>query len=142
MQLRKIKKHVSKGFALLEALISILLFSICIVGLLNLQAVLTENTYQAKYKGEAIELAGQLITQIMLDKNHLADYTTGSAKVTAWENAVKFKLPNAETAVVPDGGTGITITINWMSPTERSKIGGVPANIDKHQYSVTTYIAY
>jgi len=106
------------GVALLEALISILIFSMGILALVGLQAAMTKNATDANYRAQASYLANQLIGRMWVDQPNLAKYDTGAASYsnrTAWTSQVSNSLPSG-TATVSVNGTNVSITINWRQP--------------------------
>lgn len=110
-----------QGVALLEALISILIFSISILALVGLQAAMNRNTTEAKYRAEASYLANQLVGQMWADQPNLAKYAMTAAgcadanyaRCTAWRGNLAALLPGGN-AVVTVAGTSVNITVNWQ----------------------------
>ncbi len=132
-----------EGSILIEVLISVLLFAICIIGVLEFQAEMARSSYQAKFRNEATEFASRLVTKIMLDKNNVGNYVTGSGNYTPWDADVKKILPNATTDVSLVGNE-LTISILWISNDEAKEVGGIGnvVDADKHVYSVITTLNY
>lgn len=66
------------GMVLLEALIGILIFTIGVLGLIGLQASTISAAADAQYRGEAAQLAEQIISQVWLntDRTSLATLQT------------------------------------------------------------------
>lgn len=127
------------GSVLLEALISILIFSIGILGLVAMQAAAIKNSIDAKYRSDAAYLANQIISQMWVDRTNLDSYShyatgtscnfTGSAsahaKVTGWTTQAVALLPGAasnKTQIeisTPIAGTRqAKVTVCWQSPQE------------------------
>ena len=57
----------ARGFALIEALIALLIFSLAVLGLVGLQAAMTRASTGAKYRAEATYLATDLIGRVRLN---------------------------------------------------------------------------
>ena len=133
------KKHV--GAALIEALVSLLVFSFGVLGLLGLQAVSIKNSSDAKYRSDASYLANQIISQMWVDRTNIdayAHYPTGSVcaftgsvstngNVTKWMTQVTSMLPGAASTqtqiqvATPVANTKtVTVTICWQTPQENS----------------------
>lgn len=131
------------GSALLEALFSILLFSVGVLALTALQAASIKNSADAKYRSDASELAKQIVGQMWVDRSNLDNYAhhptgalcafTGSASanvggwttpVTAWTAQVASALPgsgaaNTQIQVTPVGATRqVKVTVCWKGPQE------------------------
>lgn len=146
-----------RGYLLLEVLISLLVFSIGVLGIIGLAASAIQNETDAKNRIDASflvnELVGKMWTEHLLPAADLATrYAGGSgtdgAGYTAWLNDIinNNKLPGVTaTTNVPvvtvtvDSGTDtvtnstttslVSITLRWQAPTG-------PA----HQYTVVTEI--
>lgn len=110
------------GIALIEALISVLLLSLGILGLVGLQANMAANLTDAKYRAEAAFLADQLLGQMWLDQANLVNYAVSGgacsnayARCADWLSGVGRQLPNGGAEVVLNG-TAVTITVTWQTP--------------------------
>lgn len=144
-----------RGSVLLEALFSILLFSIGVLALVALQAVAIKNSADAKYRSDASYLANEIIARMWLDRSNLDRYAhyptgalcafTGSASsnaspwvtpVTAWVAQVAGSLPGAApnktqiTVNSVDGTKQVKVTVCWKGPQETTT----------HNFTVTAQI--
>lgn len=118
-----------QGSVVLEALISILLFSIGILAIVGLQAVSIKNVTAAKYRSDASLLVNQVIGQMWVgDKTNaalVANFSSPSgASYATWANAVAQALPgvsgvpaNAPTIAI-DASNNATVTVFWQAPDE------------------------
>lgn len=121
---------------LLEALISILIFSIGVLAIVALQAVSIKNTGDAKYRSDAGLLANQLIGQMWVSNRAPAALqgqfaSPGGAAYIAWLADVNAALPGAvatppTVTVTPVAATVtpssiVTITIFWNAPNEAAQ---------------------
>lgn len=135
-----------RGFAIIEALIALLLFSLAVLGLVGLQASLARAAASAKYRAEAAYLASDLIGTMWADARNLGSYKEGTyAPYSRWANKVSASLPNAQSdldiCTATDTGTNCTdpagyqsvglvrISISWTVPEEGT-----------HTYTTTTTI--
>ena len=127
-----------RGSFLLEALISILIVSFGILGLIGLQARAVQNIDDAQYRGEAAYLANGLLGQMWVyDKRNkpstmLADLTayydnTGTgAGYTEFKSVVGQRLPGAAlnspkvtvTAGPTPNSANVLIEVYWLPPGE------------------------
>ena len=113
------------GFAVLEALIAILLFSLGILALMALQAQMNKHVTQARLRSEASFLASQLIAQMWLDQEHLASYAidgnackaSGFSPCARWRLAVEQGLPKGQAEVLVQGDA-VRIALSWCVPGE------------------------
>lgn len=118
-----------QGSVVLEALISMLLFSIGILAIIGLQAVSIKNTAAAKYRTDASLLVNQVVGQMWVsDKTNatlVANFSSpAGAGYTAWASTVAQALPgvsgvavNAPTIAI-DASNNATITVFWQAPDE------------------------
>ena len=130
------------GALLLEAMIAILLFSLGVLSLVGMQAMAVGNVSEAKYRTDASFYANQLIGQIWVDRDNIADYAfaggTPSNALEPWVDQVTAALPGVadNPPQIDIAGTQVTVTIFWQSPEEAAK----DPQPDPHQYSVITTI--
>lgn len=96
-----------QGFALIEGLIAILIFSLGILGLFGLQATTTQATTLAKTRVEASFIASQRIAAAWGDIDGLADMAETDTEITA--------LPNGTRTTVVAGNM-LTVTVSWKMP--------------------------
>lgn len=127
------------GFALIETMIAIVIFSFAVLGLVGVQASMIGQSIDAKFRADAAYLANQLIGQMWVDRANLASYAhhptgatvchpTGTASayanVTAWLNELEQALPGATAAsqqitVTSAGGTStVRVTVCWQRPQD------------------------
>lgn len=125
----KATRSAQQGAVVLEALISILIFSIGILAIVGLQAASIKNVAAAKYRTDASLLANQVIGQMWVsDKSNAALVTNFSspagANYLAWANTVAQDLPgvsgvpaNAPTITI-DASNNATVSVFWQAPDE------------------------
>lgn len=147
-----------QGSMLLEALISILIFSMGILAVIGLQAQSIKMSSDAKYRSDASMLANQYVALMWTDvasavipantpfsNTQFNPYATNGVNFNSWLSNVQANLPNATATVVPvtvlspgipvagaqqSTRTTVTIQINWQLP------GGAA-----HSYSTTALIS-
>jgi len=130
------RKHQT-GAMLLEALISILIFSIGILAIIGLQAAAVKASSDGKYRSDASLLANQLVGQMWVSDRTAAgvlqtNFQTGGTAYNSWLADVQSTLPmvaaNPPTVVIVPGATTgnvVTITLFWQLPSDTAV----------HQYS-------
>lgn len=147
----------SKGeqgaFVMLDALIAILIFSVGILGMMEMQASATASAGAAKYRTDAAMLADRLIAQMWTGDvvNNSALFKTGGATYNIWAASLDCGsttaltttcLPNSgganKPSVVFDTATigtvntpAVTITITWQAPSD----------LTSHSYVTVTQFA-
>jgi len=130
------------GALLLEAMIAILLFSLGVLSLVGMQAMAVTNVSEAKYRTDASFYANQLIGQVWVNRDNIADYEFAggepSPALEPWLEQVTAALPGVEDnqPLIEISGSQVTVTIFWQSPEDAAK----DPQPDPHQYSVTTTI--
>ncbi|MDF3833595.1 prepilin-type N-terminal cleavage/methylation domain-containing protein [Cupriavidus basilensis] len=116
-----------QGFALIEALVSLTLFSVGIVGLCAATLLAAKQNSQTRYRTVAQYYAAEIIGVASVDAANAACYTvpagggctagTGQAIATDWLKRVKGALPSDDQhapSVVYDAITGnLTVTLQW-----------------------------
>lgn len=133
LKLNKNNLNNHKGFALIETLISVLLFLIGFIGVIHLTALMTQETNNAKYRSEAIDFANELNSYILFDKENISGYLDGSGNTIRqnWDNAIETLLPNGQGSVTYNpSNTELTIRISWQSVEDP----------DERQYEVITFL--
>ncbi len=141
------------GVALLEALVSILIFAIGILAIVGLQAASIKNAGESKFRADASFLANELIGEMWAEDRTAATLSTNfsspnGAIYTTWKDSIiaRDKLPgvaaNPPTVVVttiPGGSASdlpssfVTITLYWKAPND-------PPTAPAHQYTSVTQI--
>lgn len=120
---RSSQRHATRrsgGFVMLEALVAGLIFAVGVLGIVGLQASMTQAQTSSQFRGEATHLAGELIGLLWADLPGLTNYNTaqcaGYARCNDWANKVARTLPGAATVVAVNAGTGVvTISISWAT---------------------------
>lgn len=118
-----VRRRAARGFTLIEVLISILIFTVGILGTLGMQVKLAQATVQNGDRARASMLADEMASQMWL--KHSADIANAdSAFYTAWKTRVGTPatsgLPQGSGAVSYATSTKISkITITW-TPTNQT----------------------
>ncbi|AMM24846.1 type IV pilus modification protein PilV [Variovorax sp. PAMC 28711] len=105
-----------RGIALLEVLVSILLFSLGILGLVGLQARAVTTSVDAEDRGRAALLANEIASTMWLTDSVTVNGTAWQARVSA---PTTGGLSNGTVTITPVAGTtnSADILIQWRSPT-------------------------
>jgi type IV pilus assembly protein PilV len=109
---RLVKQNCGQtGFALIEALIAILIFSLGILGLIGLQAISTQSTTMSKARMDASIIASQRIAEVWDDVANIATMPPSATDdVSAW-------LPQGQRTTTI-AGDNVTVTVTWKMPSE------------------------
>ncbi len=111
----------TRGFAMLEALIAMVVCAGGVLGVVGLQAAMTRAQTASTFRGEAAYLAQQLIGVMWSDRANLAGYASAdcSAACEDWQNRLASRLPQGDSTVTVDAATGrVTIQIRWQAAGE------------------------
>ncbi len=125
-------RHASAGFTLIEVLISILIFSLGVLGTVALQARAAQFTEQNGDRSRAAVLANELVSNMWAHQSATPDSTYLSSWTTAVSNPGVSGLPNGSSKVATTGNSA-TITVYWKGPT-------VAATAASASYSTTVVI--
>lgn len=107
------------GAALLEALISILLFSLGVLGIVALQAKASQFSVDSEDRTRAALLANQIVSQMWAQQSTTLD----AATLSSWQaqvSATGSGLPAASGSVSVDSAALATVTISWKAPWRKS----------------------
>jgi type IV pilus assembly protein PilV len=116
----------ASGFALIEALIAILIFSLATLGLLGLEVTMTRAQSSAKFRADAAFLANDLIGVIWADAPaNIGNYDDASCAgypaCQQWRDRLAAALPaGAASASVNTTSRTVALTIRWQVPNESS----------------------
>ena len=118
---RPTRATAQAGFALIEVLVSVLLFVIGVLGLVGLQATMTQAQSASKMRTDAAYLSSELLGRMWTDMGNRSQYTTATCAAHPackdWFDKVARDLPNGTSTLDFDVATGdIEIVIGWSVP--------------------------
>ena len=106
------------GVALLEVLVSLLLFSFGVLGLIGLQARAVSISTDAEDRNRAALLANDVASTMWLNKSTTAiDTNAGSAWQTRVADQSRGGLPNGVLTITAVTTNSADIKIAWKAPT-------------------------
>ncbi|WP_225781646.1 type IV pilus modification protein PilV [Xenophilus sp. Marseille-Q4582] len=116
-----VRTRHARGFSLIEVLVSVLLLSLGLLGLIGLQARTMEMSGEAEDRNRAAMLADDAASLMWMQRSVTLDADT----LTAWENAVAAQLPNGEGSITSVSGEPdrVDVTITWRPPARASDDG-------------------
>ncbi|MGI4936557.1 MAG: type IV pilus modification PilV family protein [Janthinobacterium lividum] len=128
----------SAGFALLEALIAIMIFSLGVMALVGLQAAMSKNVTAAQLRGEASVLATELVGAMWLDADNLGNFaatgnvcaTPAFATCSRWASRVAAQLPQGA-ANVSVNGSLVDVMLTWTLPGETPASYALQSSVSK-----------
>jgi type IV pilus assembly protein PilV len=116
-------QFVQRGGSLLEALITVLIFSIGILGIVGLEAAKIKDTSDAKYRLDSSFIAQQRVGQMWADPNNLASY--------AEENTdISDLLPGGTRTTNLPGPGQVQVVVTWQQP----------GSLDTHTYTLNASV--
>ncbi len=115
-------KASNRGVGLIEVLVSLLVFSLGVLGLVGLQARSVQIETQAGDRTRAANLANELVTQMWVNQTT----SLSEKQLEDWNDRVRDTstagLPGGVGEVSePDANGVVTITIAWRPPTRLSE---------------------
>lgn len=126
----------SRGIALIEVLVAMLVFSLGVLALVGLQGAMVRAQTDAKVRTDASYLASEVVGKMWANPTDFTKFDdTTCANQTAcqeWKDKVATLLPTGVGSVdVEDATTGdVTVTITWRLP-----------NGEEHRHETHTTIA-
>jgi|GEM_PF-438778 len=146
---RRGRQRRTAGFALVEVLVAVLLFTIGILGLIGLQASMTQTQTESKVRADAANLVDELATVMWGELGNqntvanLAGFSTsgcaGNAACNAWLTKLGKALP---------GGTLSNLELNGATDTWDADHGKVAVALEwslpngsTHKYVATFNVA-
>jgi len=108
--------------ALMEALVSILIFSFGVLGLIGLEASAINFSVDAEDRNRAALFASEISSTMWLN----GSVTVPSAQMTTWQTSIadptKTGLPNGAVTITPTAGTtnSADILIQWIPQTDKT----------------------
>ena len=129
---RRPAPRAARGVVLIEVLVSLLIFAFGVLGLVGLQATMTQAQTAARARADAASLASELIGLMWSDLPNVRNYATDTGCVDGtpcgdWKNKVAVELPGGSsptvtvtTAVAATATTSavsdVTISLSWTLP--------------------------
>lgn len=117
------------GMTLLEVLISLLIFSLGMLGFVGLQARATQLSVDSEDRTRAALMANEIVSAMWTQRTTALPAATTTAWQTRLQDPTVAGLPNA-TGTIADVGGVVTITVSWKSPA-------LPAAAASSVYSTT-----
>ena len=110
------------GYVLIEVLVAGMVFAIGVLGIVSLQAKMTQSQTVGKSRADATYLANELVGLIWSDVPGRANYASAQcgsyARCSDWAAKVARTLPGGSAAVTVAAATGVvTIAISWATQT-------------------------
>ena len=110
--------------SLVEVLVSLVVFSIGVLGVVGLQARAVQYSVDAEDRNRAALLVNDIVSQMWLQQTVSLDKPT----ITAWQTRVRDAavsgLPNAAATIGEADANGVvSVTITWRSPSKRTADG-------------------
>jgi type IV pilus assembly protein PilV len=112
-----------RGVTLIEALVSMLLFSMGVLALVGVQGSMVRAQTEAKVRADAAYLASEVVGKMWSDLKNVADYDgascAGKSRCKEWQDKVAATLPNGTGTIAFDGSNNdVVVTIAWESPDQ------------------------
>ena len=114
-------KTAQQGVVLIEAMISIVLFSIGVLAIVGLQASMVKHTSESKFRMDAGYIAQQRVGAMWADPSNLATYLEANTDISSL-------LPNGRRTTT-QAGDQYTVTITWQQPGEAQHTFSTTATI-------------
>lgn len=96
-----------RGSAMIEVLVSMLLFSVAVLGLVRALGVAVRDAGEVEYRAVAATVADELIGRMWVDRANLDAYAVEDEEVP--------QLPGGLQTVTVDDNV-VTVTVSWLPP--------------------------
>lgn len=106
----------ARGFSLVEVMVSLVLFSVGVLGVVGLQAKAMQFTAQAQDRSRAALLANELVSQMW----HQQSAMPSDEQIALWKGRVTNELPDGAGSVTSSDGL-VTVAIEWSRAGTASK---------------------
>jgi type IV pilus assembly protein PilV len=116
-------RRLQRGAMMVEVLVSVMLLSVSILGLVRVLGQAVKDSGDLEYRSVASTMADETIGRMWVDRSNLAAYETAMPEALS-------QLPNG-TRTIGVNGNIVTVTIQWQAP------GAASAS----QYEVTATLA-
>ncbi|HKE93394.1 MAG TPA: type IV pilus modification protein PilV [Povalibacter sp.] len=111
----------SRGFTLVEVLVTVVVISVGLLGVVALQVITLRNNHQSYLRSQATVLADDIVDRIRSNRDNAPSYVVNfggslaatsqaGADVTEWKTALKTQLPQSGTTTPTDADGKITVT--------------------------------
>jgi type IV pilus assembly protein PilV len=118
----KLDHRAARGTTLVEILVTVVIISVGLLGVVALQTVSLRNTYSSFLRGQATVLADDIIDRIRANRDNAASYNVAYGAtlaatsrhgndVTSWKNDIQAVLPTTPAGAVADG----EVVVNTLS---------------------------
>jgi type IV pilus assembly protein PilV len=101
-----IRRKFQNGYLMVEVLVSVLLFSLGLLGLVGVQANSIATVGEARLRSDAVLAANEIVGRMWVDRLNLASYA-GTTAIAG--------LPGGQ-RVVAVANSVVSITITWRPP--------------------------
>lgn len=143
------KTRTQRGFSLIEILVSLLIFSIGLLGLTGMQARALTSVQESHQRLVATDFAHRAVAGMWLVSDaELAQFNTGQPRYVTWlaglqdpdNGLIGLDTERTSISAQPDGS--VTITVAWSSGTDRGTnyAGGLDSR--QHQHTMQTRIRH
>jgi type IV pilus assembly protein PilV len=119
----KPRRSAERGMALMEVLVSILIFAFGLLGLIGLEASAIHYSADAEDRNRAALFAGEVASSMWINNS----VTPTAAQLTTWNTNIantttQTGLPSGALTITPTAGTtnSADITITWIPTTDKA----------------------
>jgi type IV pilus assembly protein PilV len=117
-----LRRHTQRGSLMVEVLVSVVLLSISVLGLVRVLGNSVQDSGEIEYRSVASTLADESLGRMWIDRANLAAHAVKDEALT--------QLPNGKRTITVAGNI-VTVAISWQAPGSASA----------HQHQVSATIA-
>lgn len=137
MQRSRISSSISRGFTLVEVLVTVVIFSVGLLGLAGLQATGIKLNHSSLIRSQATLLAYDVVDCMRANKANIASYsrpdknaakystpsTIAESDINNWLDNLSNGLPSGKGSITLNGNRA-TVIVEW----DEARTPGVPVN--------------
>jgi len=116
--LRQLHQHGQRGMALIESLVSILIFSFGVLGLIGLEASAINFSADAEDRNRAALLANEVATSMWLNNSVTVPATQLTTFQTRAADPIQGGVPSGQLTVTAVAARTADIAITWKEHTD------------------------
>jgi len=117
---RTARRHKQRGALMVEVLVSVVLLSVSVLGLVRVLGNAVQDSGEIEYRSVAATLADESIGRMWIDRANLAGHAVAGESLT--------QLPNGKRTITVNGNV-VTVVVSWQAPGS--------ATAHQHQVSAT-----
>ncbi len=115
-----VRRHAQRGSMMIEVLVSVLLLSVAVLGLVRVLGTTVRDSGDIEYRSVAAAVADESLARMWIDRTNMAAHVVTNEDVT--------QLPSGKRTITVVGNVA-TVVISWQAPGDPARSHRVSATI-------------